>query len=259
MSQEFSPQGTPATATSDATTSGAWQTSSLTSASTTPCTELRAVAWIGGAMDAYTQLLRRHVPAGQQYFQWYQYRAIKRWIQQHQQHQTLIIAHSYGASTAAAIVAEGYRVSELVTIDPVGWRKPNVMQLRRFCQHWRNYCAADPRLNFANIVARCGGHWHDWPANSAHQHQRLDVDHAMIVSKVLTLWRQPVAKLQTKPQSPTQPLMPTSTAAQSESTLTSTGVAPTLHLSTTPITRDKTAHLQLVIDNTKPSEDHDSR
>jgi pimeloyl-ACP methyl ester carboxylesterase len=197
-------------------------------------------------MDAYTQLLRRHVPAGQQYFQWYQYRAIKRWIQQHQHQQTLIIAHSYGASTAAAIVAEGYRVSELITIDPVGWRKPSTMQLRRFCQHWRNYCAADARLNFANLVARCGGHWNDWPATSAHQHQRLEVDHAMIVSKVLTLWRQPVTNLHTKPQPPTQSLIQTPTVTLSEPA------------STPPMTRDKTAHLQLVIDNTKPPEEHDS-
>jgi pimeloyl-ACP methyl ester carboxylesterase len=202
------------------------------------------VAWIGGAMDAYTQLLRRYVPAGQQYFQWYQYRAIKRWIQQHQQQQTLIIAHSYGASTAAAIVAEGYRVSELITIDPVGWRKPNAMQLRRFCQHWRNYCAADPRLNFANLVARCGGHWHDWPASCAHQHQRLNVDHAMIVSQVLSQWRQSLSNASTV----------ACATPSCHDAITTSGVnrSPAVH-------RDKMSHLQLVVNNEQGERSQDSR
>lgn len=151
--------------------------------------ELRQVAWVGGAFDHSTKLLKNHVPPGQHYFQWHERRAICEWLQKTDGKPTLLIAHSYGASTAAHIVASGYRVSELVTIDPVSWRRPNLQQLRKFVGHWRNYQAVDTSWNFANTVARCGGWWQQWPADYAHQHLQIEADHALIVGHVLASWR----------------------------------------------------------------------
>lgn len=143
------------------------------------------VAWVGGAMDSRTRLLRRHVRSGQQYFQWTQAAALRRWLQQHQS--AVVIAHSYGASTAAAVVAAGYPVAHLITIDPVGWRKPDGAALRQHCQHWANYCAGDQRRNFANLVARAGGHWQHWPQHYANEHIEVAADHATIVAAVVVL------------------------------------------------------------------------
>jgi len=149
---------------------------------------LRQVVWVGGALDKYTGLIRQHRLAGQHYFQWFEQRALADFIQQCRQ-PVFIIAHSYGAATATNVAAAGYRIDELVTIDPVSWRKPNGSMVRRHCRHWRNYLADDRRLNFANLVARCGGWWQDWPAEYAHQHLCLPADHADIVQAVLQSWR----------------------------------------------------------------------
>lgn len=151
--------------------------------------ELRRVAWIGGAMDASTQLVRMHVPSGQHYFQWHQQAQIRDWLFADPKRPTLVIAHSYGASTMARLIAQGHRVSELVTLDPVSWRRPDGLLLRRYCGHWRNYVAMDTRLNFANVVARAGGWWQHWPQDFAHQHIEVAADHATIVATVLRQWR----------------------------------------------------------------------
>lgn len=149
---------------------------------------LRQVVWVGGALDKYTALVRQHAHEGQHYFQWFERQALADFLQQSRQ-PVLVIAHSYGAATAASVAAAGYRIDELVTIDPVSWRKPNGAMVRRHCRHWRNYLAGDRRFNFANLVARCGGWWQDWPEFYAHQHLSLPADHADIVQAVLQSWR----------------------------------------------------------------------
>ncbi len=78
--------------------------------------ELRPVAWVGGAIDQHTRLLQRHRALDQQYFQWFQYRELADWLQA-QARPALVIGHSYGACTAAAVVASGMTVAELVTIE----------------------------------------------------------------------------------------------------------------------------------------------
>lgn len=149
---------------------------------------LRQVIWVGGALDYYTGLVRQHVHAEQVYFQWFERKALADYLQR-SHHPVLVIAHSYGACTAASVAADGYKIDELVTIDPVSWRKPNGALVRRHCRHWRNYQAGDTQLNFANLVARCGGWWQDWPALYAHQHLVLPADHATVVQAVLQSWR----------------------------------------------------------------------
>ena len=147
--------------------------------------ELRRIVWVGGALDKYTGLVRQHVLPGQHYFQWFESRALSRFLQQHAGQPVLVIAHSYGASTAVAVIAAGHPVAELVTIDPVGWRKPKGAALLQYCQRWRNYQAVDTKFNFANLVATVGGSWRQWPAAFAHQHLEIQADHAEIVAKVL--------------------------------------------------------------------------
>jgi len=145
----------------------------------------RPVAWVGGALDPTTRLLKRFVRPGQQYFRWTQAKALSRWLDAHRDQPALVIAHSYGASTAVAVVAAGHPVAELVTIDPVGWRKPRGAALRQYCRYWRNYQAADTRLNVANLVATVGGSWRRWPATFADLHLEMNADHAEIVAQVL--------------------------------------------------------------------------
>ncbi|OBP16818.1 hypothetical protein A5320_05455 [Rheinheimera sp. SA_1] len=147
--------------------------------------QTRPIAWVGGALDPSTRLLKRFVRPGQQYFRWTEHRALRQWLDAHRDQPTLLIAHSYGASTAVAVIAAGHPVTELVTIDPVGWRKPNGKAVLQHCQHWHNYQAADNRFNFANLVAVVGGNWRHWPAAFAHQHLTVPADHAQIVAQVL--------------------------------------------------------------------------
>jgi pimeloyl-ACP methyl ester carboxylesterase len=156
-------------------------------------TTQRPIAWVGGALDPSTRLLKRFVRPGQQYFRWTEQKALGRWLDAHRDQQALVIAHSYGASTAVAVIAAGHPVAELVTIDPVGWRKPKGDALRQYCQHWRNYQAADTKFNFANLVAVVGGNWRQWPAAFAHQHLKVPADHAQIVVQVLRSLRETAA------------------------------------------------------------------
>ena len=152
--------------------------------------ELRRIVWVGGALDKYTGLVRQHVLPSQHYFQWFEQRALSRFLQEQAGQPVLVIAHSYGASMATRVIANGYRVDELVTIDPVSWRRPNGALVHKNCRHWRNYLAGDNKPNFANLVARCGGWWQEWPKLHAHQHLVLNADHALIVDAVLQSWRQ---------------------------------------------------------------------
>lgn len=166
------------------------QTQPLCALETTPFSpKLRPIAWVGGAMDPTTRLLKRFVQPEQRYFRWTEYRALARWLDQHRDQPALLIAHSYGASTATAVIAAGHPVAELITIDPVSWRKPDGNAVRRYCRKWCNYQAADNRINFANLVAIAGGNWRQWPAAFAHQHVAIAADHADIVAKVLRSMR----------------------------------------------------------------------
>lgn len=150
----------------------------------------RPVAWVGGALDPTTRLLKRFVRPGQQYFRWTEPRALGRWLDAHQHQNALVIANSYGASTAVAVVASGHPVAELVTIDPVGWLKPNGLAVQKYCRTWQNFQAADQSVNIANLVAMAGGHWRNWPAAFAHRHLQVPADHAEIVAKVVKILSQ---------------------------------------------------------------------
>lgn len=141
--------------------------------------------WVGGALDDHTRLLARHVPAHQHYVQWFEVARLRRLLQSYPAQQIVLIGHSYGASTAAKLVAKGNAVNVLITLDPVGWQPVAMHNISRHCQHWLNFRAADTKPNFANWVARAGGWWQHAPQPFAHQHIDIPADHALVVSKAL--------------------------------------------------------------------------
>ena len=141
--------------------------------------------WVGGALDKHTRLLGRHVRADQHYVQWFEHQRQRRLLEKFPATQIVLIGHSYGASTAAKLVAAGHQVNLLVTIDPVGWAPVQLAQIQQHCQQWLNFRAADTKTNFANMVARAGGWWQQAPFQFAHQHIDIFADHALVVSKAL--------------------------------------------------------------------------
>ncbi len=142
--------------------------------------------WVGGALDGQTRLLGRHVLAHQHYLQWFELKRLRKLLKTYPSEQIVLIGHSYGASTAAKLVAQGHQVNLLITLDPVGWGPVALDQIPQHCQHWLNFRAANTKANFANIVARAGGWWQHAPFDFAHQHIDIDADHALVVSKALT-------------------------------------------------------------------------
>lgn len=143
------------------------------------------VIWVGGALDKHTRLLARHVQTDQHYLQWFQHRQLRHLLQIYPSEQIVLIGHSYGASTAAKMVAKGYQVKLLITLDPVGWAAVPLANIPLHCQYWLNFRAAKTNANFANIVARIGGWWQHAPRDIAHQHIDVDADHALMVSRAL--------------------------------------------------------------------------
>lgn len=143
------------------------------------------VVWVGGALDAQTRLLARHVQAHHHYLQWYEQKQLRQLLQRYPSEQLVLIGHSYGASTAAKLVAKGHSVHVLITLDPVGWQPVALHRIPQHCHYWLNVRAADTKANFANWVARAGGWWQHAPRQFAHQHLEIHADHALVVSKAL--------------------------------------------------------------------------
>ena len=69
--------------------------------------------WVGGALDKHTRLLGRHVRADQHYVQWFEHQRLRRLLEKCPATQIVLIGHSYGASTAAKLVAAGHQVNLL--------------------------------------------------------------------------------------------------------------------------------------------------
>lgn len=141
--------------------------------------------WVGGALDNHTRLLGRHVGADQHYVQWYEKQRLMRLLQSYSPEHIVLVGHSYGASTAAKLVAKGHSVHVLITLDPVGWQPVALHRIPQHCHYWLNVRAADTKANFANWVARAGGWWQHAPQQFAHQHLEIHADHALVVSKAL--------------------------------------------------------------------------
>jgi hypothetical protein len=140
------------------------------------------VAFVGGAADdnpagagvvrdAYNDHIATYGADSAAYFEWTQHEELALWIDQTSGNGT-VIAHSYGADMAAQVVAAGHSVARLVTVDPVGWVRPNMSSIAKNAALWQNYDAGDSLGNFNNVVSTVGGAWNSAPNGYATQHSR---------------------------------------------------------------------------------------
>jgi pimeloyl-ACP methyl ester carboxylesterase len=116
------------------------------------------------------------------YFTWDQQSDLQAWIQQNGGHVT-VIAHSWGADTAAQIVASGVHVDTLVTLDPVSTSRPNLNQVAANSGQWLNFVAAGGGLTVANAIAATGGAWGNSTQGFATRTIDVNVDHASIANR----------------------------------------------------------------------------
>lgn len=149
------------------------------------------VAFVGGAADdnpagsrvvrdAYDAHIDKYGKDSAAYFEWTEHEKLALWIDQANGNAT-VIAHSYGADIAAQVVANGHTVDRLVTVDPVGWSRPNLSNVAANSNVWQNYDAGDTLNNWNNIVATAGGAWNSLPQGYATSHQRYGrLDHVQI-------------------------------------------------------------------------------
>jgi pimeloyl-ACP methyl ester carboxylesterase len=78
--------------------------------------------------DAYTQFVAQNPSVPAQYFSWDQANALAKEIDADSGN-VIVYAHSYGASTAASVVASGHPVNTLITLDPVGLFNPSYQSI----------------------------------------------------------------------------------------------------------------------------------
>ncbi|MCV2883191.1 FG-GAP-like repeat-containing protein [Aestuariibacter sp. AA17] len=149
-----------------------------------PIPENSTVAFVGGATDdtnplnkvvrnAYDEHISKYGSDSAVYFEHTQHEELALWIDQTNGGGT-VIAHSYGADMAAQVIADGHSVGRLVTVDPVGWSRPDFSKVAANSGVWQNYDAGDSLRNFNNVVATVGGAWNSAPANYATSHQRYE-------------------------------------------------------------------------------------
>jgi len=99
--------------------------------------------------------------------------------------QITLIAHSYGADTAASVVANGLKVQTLVTLDPVSYDQPNFQRVAANSGQWLNYVAAGGGLTLPNVIAGVGSAWNDATLGYATNTTNVDLDHANIAGSAM--------------------------------------------------------------------------
>jgi RHS repeat-associated protein len=130
---------------------------------------------IGGPMHSAFEEAQRQ-GGNVRYFTWDDAERLADWIDANGEDGT-VISHSYGADTAASVVANGHKINTLITNDPVSWFRPNFHDVAANSRNWVNFNAArGDLLNFSNIIAGFGGAWNNGPAGYASSHYE---DHSM--------------------------------------------------------------------------------
>jgi RHS repeat-associated protein len=145
-------------------------------------------AYVGGFFDAWStgpmlQEFRGYayctVGANASYFTWDQALELAAWIQENGTGVT-VIGHSYGADTAMSVVADGNRVNRLITLDPVGWSRPDFGAARANATLWDNVNAIGGSIfTPSNIIAGFGGAYNDATRGYSQMHE-ANVDHANV-------------------------------------------------------------------------------
>ena len=147
------------------------------------------IAFVGGAMDSTTGLLKQHyesyVKRGGDavYLEWTDSKELTAWLEVNAGESTIVMAHSYGADTAMGVIANGHYVSRLITFDPVGWFRPDFSRVAMFSGRWDNFNAIGGGFfNFNNFVATIGGKYGAAPSAYATTHTDINLDHGSICS-----------------------------------------------------------------------------
>ena len=119
----------------------------------------------GVAYRAYQAYVTNNPDAAAVYFQWNQGDALAQWIDANKGN-VVVYGHSWGAATAADVVASGHSVTVLVTVDPVSWFRPNFQAVADHAGIWLDFNAtgSSGMFDWANIVAGLGGAWNAAPA-----------------------------------------------------------------------------------------------
>ncbi len=137
------------------------------------------VAFVGGFFDKTIQgpVLQAYqaYTGDKAYFQWYESEALAQWIDANAGNVS-IISHSYGADMAAEVVAAGWVVNTLITVDPVGWTRPDFADVAANTGSWINYNAVGGGATWPNFVASIGGAWNNAPSSYATQ-RNVPYDH----------------------------------------------------------------------------------
>ncbi len=150
------------------------------------------VAYVGGFFDswfngpakiAYQRAQKNGVDAI--YFTWDQGEELASWLDTNKASDKIVIGHSYGGDTAATVVSQGHTVQQLVTVDPVGWSRPNFSSVSKYSNQWINVNSVGNqsggvRGSIANIIAGVGGAWNYRPGGYANSHINSKYDHATI-------------------------------------------------------------------------------
>jgi len=152
------------------------------------------VAFVGGAADGtfgagivrakYEAFIRDPANSADsaRYFEWTDANALSTYVAGNQGRVT-IVAHSYGADEAAQLVAGGMQVYKLVTVDPVGWTRPNMQSIANNAVIWNNYDSSGSLWSsWNNAVATFGGAWNSRPNGFATSHTPSSLDHVSICS-----------------------------------------------------------------------------
>jgi RHS repeat-associated protein len=116
------------------------------------------------------------------YFTWDQGDALAKWIDENGGNVD-VIAHSYGADTAASVVAAGHSVNSLTTVDPVSWFRPDYSSVAANSNTWIDYDARGGGVTMPNIIAGVGGAWNSGPKGYADTYEKkTQYDHADIMT-----------------------------------------------------------------------------
>lgn len=136
-------------------------------------------------MDAAYNAFKADNPnvADVKYFTWTDASGLAQWVNQNGG-QVTIVAHSYGADTAASMVASGVKVKTLVTLDPVSYIRPNFQQVAANSEQWLDFVAAGGGLNLANAIAGIGSSWNNATQGYAKTWD-VNADHANIAGQIM--------------------------------------------------------------------------
>ena len=157
------------------------------------------IAFVGGFFDSTLNLISGNSPMASaysafkadnpgvdaQYFTWTDASGLANWVNQNGG-QVTVVAHSYGADTAASVIASGVKVQTLVTLDPVSYVQPDFQQVAANAGQWLNYVATGGGLTLPNVIAGIGGAWNNATMGYAtHTTDVNNVDHANIAGPIM--------------------------------------------------------------------------